>query len=68
MFQIGLKKFLIKKVKNTVSWSFVISDRKGGEILEPFMKKNCKETNPKEVRVDKVIKSKGDKLYVKWIG
>ena len=32
------------------------------------MKKNCKETNPEEVRVDKVIKSKGDKLYVKWIG
>ena len=30
------------------------------------MKKNCKETNQKEFRIEKVIKSKGDKLYVKW--
>ena len=30
------------------------------------MKKNCKKTNQKELRIEKVIKSKGDKLYVKW--
>ena len=32
------------------------------------MKKNCKKTNQKEFRTDKVIKRKADKLYVKWKG
>ena len=32
------------------------------------MKKNCKETNRREFRTEKVIKKKGDKLYVKWKG
>ena len=32
--------FLVKYVKNTVPWTYHISDLKGGELLEPFMKKN----------------------------
>ena len=37
MFQIGLKKFLwLKKVKNTVPWTYVISDLKGEEIAGTF--------------------------------
>ena len=32
------------------------------------MKKNYKKTNLKEFRIEKVIKRKGDKLYVKWEG
>ena len=36
------------------------------KLLERFMKKNCKKTNQKEFRVEKVIKRKGNKLYVKW--
>ena len=33
------------------------------------MKKNCKRLqNKKEFRIKKVLKSKGDKLYVKWKG
>ena len=35
------------------------------KLLERFMKKNCKNTNKKEFRIEKVIKRKGDKLYVK---
>ena len=38
------------------------------KLLECFMKKNCKKTNQKEFRTDKVIKRKADKLYVKWKG
>ena len=30
------------------------------------MKRNCKKTNQEEFRVEKVIKRKGDNLYVKW--
>ena len=33
-------------------------------LLERFTKKNCKKTNQKEFRVEKVIKRKGNKLYV----
>ena len=32
------------------------------------MKKNCKNTTKKEFRIEKVIKRKGDKLYVKQKG
>ena len=32
------------------------------------MKKNCKKQIKKEFRAEKVIKIKGDKLYVKWKG
>ena len=31
------------------------------------MKKNWQKKNKKEFRIEKVIKRKGDKLYVKWI-
>ena len=34
--------FVIKKVKSTVPWTYVISDLKGEEIVELFMKTNCK--------------------------
>ena len=33
---------MIKKVENTVPQTYVIRDLNGQEILEHFMKKNCK--------------------------
>ena len=60
--------FVIKKVKNTVPWTYVISDLKGKEIVGTFYEKELQKTNQKEFRVEKVIKRKGDKLYVKWKG
>ena len=33
-----------------------------------FYKKELKETNEKEFRVETIIKIKGDKPYVKWKG
>ena len=38
------------------------------KLLEHFIKKELQKTNQKEFRIEKVIKSKGDKLYVKWKG
>ena len=35
------------------------------KLFESFMKKNWKKTNQVE-KVEKVIKSKGDKQHVKW--
>ena len=57
--------FLTKKVKNTVPWTYVISDLKGEEIVETFYENESQKINQKEFRIEKVIKRKGDKLYVK---
>ena len=34
--------FVIKKVKNTVPWTYVINDFSGKKLLEHFIKKNYK--------------------------
>ena len=59
---------MIKKVKNTVPWTYVISDLKGEEIVDTFYEKELHKTNQKEFTVEKLTKRKGDKLYVKWKG
>ena len=38
------------------------------KLLERFTKKNCKNQIKNKIRVEKVIKRKGDKVYVKWKG
>ena len=60
--------FMIKKFKKTVPWTYVISDLKGKEIVGTFYKKELHKTNQKEFRIEKVIKGKVDKLYVKRKG
>ena len=40
----------------------------GEEITESFYEKELRKTNQKEFRIKKVLKRKGDKLYVKWKG
>ena len=57
--------FVIKKVKNTVPWTYFISDLKGEKLFRTFYEKELQKTNQEEFRVEKVIKRKGDKLYVK---
>ena len=59
---------MIKKVKNTVPWTYVNSDLKGEEIVGTFYEKELQKTNKKEFRIEKVIKKKGDKLCVIWKG
>ena len=51
-----------------ILWTYIISDLKGKEIIETFYEKVLQKTNQKEFRTEKVIKGKGDKLYVKWKG
>ena len=60
--------FVIKKIKNTVPWTYVSSDLNGEEIVGSFYEKKLQKTNQKEFRIEKVIKKKGNKLYVKWKG
>ena len=56
---------MIKKVKNTVPWTYVVSDLKGEELVGTFYEKELNKRNQEEFRVNKVIKKKGDKLYLK---
>ena len=49
-------------------WTHVISDLNGEEFVEAFYEKELPKTNQNESRVKKVIKRKGDKLYVKLKG
>ena len=60
--------FVIKKVKNTVPWTYVINDLNGEEITGTFYEKELQKTNQEEFRIEKVIRRKGDKLYIKWKG
>ena len=60
--------FVLKKIKNTVLWTNVISDLNGEEIVGSFYEKELQNTNQNEFRIEKVIKKKGNKLYVKWKG
>ena len=60
--------FLIKKFKNTVPWTYFISDLNGYEIVGTFYRKELQKANQKEFRAEKVINRKGNKLFVKWKG
>ena len=60
--------FVIIKIKNTVPWTYVINDLNGEEIIGTFYEKELQKTNQQEFRIEKVIKRRVDKLYVKWKG
>ena len=60
--------FIIKKVKNNVPWTYVFNDLNGEEIIGTFYEKELQKTSQEEFRIEKVIRQKGNKLYVKWKG
>ena len=60
--------FVIKDIKTTVPWTYVINDLNGEEIIGTFCENELQRTNQEEVRIEKVMTKKGDKLYVKWKG
>ena len=59
---------VIKKVKNAVTWTYVINDHIGGEIVGTFYEKEFQNTTQKQLRTENVIKKKDDRPYVKWKG
>ena len=44
----------------------MISDLNGVKIAAIFYEKELQKTSQKKFRIEKVLKRKGDKLYVKW--
>ena len=60
--------FVVSKIKNTIPWIYVINDLNGKEIVGTFNEKELLKTNPEEFRIEKIIKRKENKLYVKQKG
>ena len=66
-----MKKYLLlKKLKILFRelTNDVINDLNGEEITGKFYEKELQKTNQEEFRTEKVIRRKGDKLYVNWKG
>ena len=53
--------FVIKKVKNTVPWAYVIEDINGKEIVEMFYGIELQKINQTENRKEKVIRKNSGK-------
>ena len=62
------KHFISSKINNAVPWTYVISDMNGEDITGSFYEKELQRTNQQIYRIEKIIKRKGNKLYVKWKG
>ena len=60
--------FVIKEIKNAVPWTYVINDLNDEEIIGTFYEKELQKIDHQEFRIEKVIKRKGGRLYVKWKG
>ena len=60
-----MKKFLLlKKLKIQFHGHNVIDDLNGEEITGIFYEKELQKMDQQEFRIEKLIKKKGDKLYV----
>ena len=63
-----MKKYLLLKKLKILFRGLLINDLNGEEIIGTFYEKELQKTNQEEFRIEKVIRRKGDKLYVKWKG
>ena len=60
--------FVVSKIKDTVPWTYVISDLNGEKISGKFYEKELQKPRQEKFRREKGLKRKGDKLHVKWKG
>ena len=58
--------FVIKEVKDTIPWTYVIQDLNENEIKGTFYEQELQKTRQNVFRVEKVLKRKDDRLFVKW--
>ena len=49
-----------------VPWPYVISELDGEEITGSFQEKEQQKASKEKFRIEQVLKTKGDKLCVKW--
>ena len=55
----------VSKIKPAVPWTYMISDLNDELITRSFYEKELQKTSLEKFRIEKVLKRKGDKLYVK---
>ena len=60
--------FVVSKIKDTVPWTYVISDLNSEKISGKFYEKELQKPRQEKFRREKGLKRKGDKLHVKWKG
>lgn len=61
--------FRIKKVQDTSPKTFLLEDLKGEPILGGFYQYELQKTKQPDVYlIEKILKQKGQKVYVKWLG
>ena len=57
---------MIRKIKKTVPWANVIINLNREEVVGTFYEEDLQKNNQEEFRIEKVIKRKGNKLYMTW--
>lgn len=61
--------FRIRKVLYTDPFTYLLEDEKGNEIAGGFYEQEIQKVKyPDAFLVEKIIRRKGDKVYVKWLG
>ena len=60
--------FVVSKIKNTISQTYVISHLNGEKIAGSFCEKELQKTSQEKFKTEKVPKRKDDELYIKWKG
>ena len=55
---------MIKEIKNTVPYTYIINDLNSEEIIGTFYEKELQNTNQEELRIEKVI---NDSSFNSWI-
>lgn len=65
----GTELFTITKVKRTTPVTYELEDHQGQPIKGCFYKEELQKTKHPDVYIiEKIIKKKGNKMYVKWLG
>ena len=60
--------FKTSKIQLTIPVTYKITDYNGEEIPGSFYEQELQKTSQKTFRIEKVLKSQGDKSLVKWMG
>lgn len=61
--------FIIKKINETLPVTYHLEDQRKQNILGSFYEQELQKSNyPDVYLIEKVLKKKGNKLYVKWLG
>ena len=58
--------FVVSKIKNTAPWTYVIVELNSEKLVGSFYEKELQKSSQEKFRIEKILKRKGDKSYVKW--